>query len=100
MRETVRVNGVMLFNVHRQDQCRGEACCIHNPSDHHMKTWALDWRDDIGRMERLCAHGVGHPDPDAVAFRERSGQDADTVHGCDGCCQPLLDLQPLPVESV
>jgi hypothetical protein len=30
-------------------------------------------------MERICDHGVGHPDPDEFM--------ADVwVHGCDGCC--------------
>lgn len=31
-------------------------------------------------MERICPHGVGHPDPDCMYAKR------DTVHGCDGCC--------------
>ena len=34
-------------------------------------------------MERICDHGIGHPDPDE--FRIRNGED-DGIHGCDGCC--------------
>lgn len=68
------------FNVHDRDQCCGEFCCIHNPSDHHMRLWPQLWRDDRKMMERACLHGVGHPDPD-----DRS---ADRTHGCDGCCVP------------
>lgn len=29
-------------------------------------------------MERMCPHGIGHPDPDEITL--------DVVHGCDGCC--------------
>lgn len=36
------------------------------------------WRYDRSFMERICVHGVGHPDPDD------SG--ADLMHACDGCC--------------
>lgn len=38
------------------------------------------WRDDRSFMERICPHGVGHPDPD--------DEHADPIHGCDGCCNP------------
>ena len=55
-------------------------CCIHNPSDHHMRTWPQHWRDDRGIMERICEHGCGHPDPDDKSL--------DRIHGCCGCCAP------------
>lgn len=70
--------GQVLFNVHSESQCAGRACCIHNPSDHHMREWPQNFRSDRYMMERICSHGVGHPDPD-----DTSG---DSVHGCDGCC--------------
>ena len=31
-------------------------------------------RFDRSFMERICVHGVGHPEGD------------DLMHGCDGCC--------------
>lgn len=77
--------------VHDKANCEGESCCIHNPSDHHMKDWPLHWRDDAGKMERLCPHGIGHPDPDEMAFLERINADSLShigIHGCDGCCKP------------
>jgi hypothetical protein len=41
-------------------------------------------------MERICEHGVGHPDPDHLDFvrHTKGGAAAETesVHGCDGCC--------------
>ena len=45
-----------------------------------MKVVQLDRRI----MERICPHGVGHPDPDDVLNQDR-------VHGCDGCCRELGD---------
>ena len=76
------------LKVHDKANCEGQYCCIHNPSPHHMVDWPLHWRDDRSLMERICPHGIGHPDPDDLAFKERIGMDAKTesVHGCDGCC--------------
>jgi len=75
------------LKVHSKDSCAGNHCPIHNPSDHHMVTWKTCWRGDRGIMERLCEHGIGHPDPDD--FRIRNGDDPGG-HGCDGCCNPEL----------
>jgi hypothetical protein len=103
------------LKVHDPARCEGRSCVIHNPSDHHMKDWPLNWRSDTGVMERTCPHGIGHPDHDHMAYvrsltpehecpqDESYGvnkfhQEADWpkcpyphlewqgVHGCDGCC--------------
>jgi len=78
---------VYLVGVHSHELCRGEPCTLHNRTDHHMRSFPQHWRSDRKIMERICPHGVGHPDPD-----ER--KDIDTIHGCDGCCnpQPVLDF--------
>ncbi len=77
----------VLKNIHDPSLCAGEFCVIHNPSDHHMRTWELNWRDDKKQMERLCpTHGTGHPDPDDLAFHVRQGRPWMGVHGCCGCC--------------
>jgi hypothetical protein len=34
-------------------------------------------------MERVCPHGVGHPDPDDINVI----LGPEKVHGCDGCCE-------------
>jgi hypothetical protein len=73
-----------VLNVHDKDKCAGEHCCIHNPSNHHMVTWPQHWRDDRGLMERICPHGVGHPDPDDPKI----ANEYEAIHGCDGCCNP------------
>jgi hypothetical protein len=79
--------------VHPECDCQGEHCVIHNPSDHSMRDFPTHWRGDIGLMERICPHGVGHPDPDDLAFKYRMAEkfnrpkpDHFAVHGCDGCC--------------
>ncbi len=78
--------------VHDRERCAGEYCCIHNPSDHHMRDWPTNWRGDIGLMERICKCGIGHPDPDDLAYKRRvMGKEADHfgVHGCCGCCNGI-----------
>lgn len=72
--------GQVITGVHSPDVCAGEPCVIHNPSDHHMRDWPTNLRDDFGSpfTERICGHGVGHPDPD--------DPQADRVHACCGCC--------------
>lgn len=78
--------------VHPREQCQGNAsvnvCVVHNPSVHHMRGWRLNWRDDRALMERICPHGIGHPDPDHMTYVKATGGDSALgVHGCDGCCQ-------------
>ena len=92
--------------VHEQTQCEGQKCVIHNNSHHHMRGWALNWRQDAGFMERVCCHGVGHPDPDGLAYiqgvYEKNGKDHSHlgVHGCDGCCRPPENQKPVVGDLV
>lgn len=89
-REPDDVIAERITRIHPRAACEGRHCCIHNPSPHHMAKWPRLWRDDIGLMERLCPHGIGHPDPDHQAYmRSRLGDEAPPgIHSCDGCCQP------------
>lgn len=78
--------------VHTRDKCDGPPCVIHSPSHHSMSEFPTFWRGDRGLMERVCAHGVGHPDPDDLAFKRRKfgnhySKYAFASHGCDGCCR-------------
>lgn len=77
------VIGERELHTHADDKCAGEFCVVHKPSDHHMVSWPLLWRADKGVMERICMHGVGHPDPDDLEYQ---GDTSLAVHGCDGCC--------------
>lgn len=66
-------------------------CVIHKPSNHSMRDFPTHWRGDRYMMERICPHGVGHPDPDHIAaVIKLRGLDygmAEAVHGCDSCCK-------------
>lgn len=73
--------------VHDKGKCKGEYCCIHNPSDHHMVDWPLYWRSDRCFFERIDPEGVGHPDPDEIKFHDKHGNNI-SVHGCNGLCHP------------
>jgi hypothetical protein len=81
--------GQVIGMVHLKKHCRGRPCPIHNPSDHSMRGFRTHFRTDRYLMERICPHGVGHPDPDDLAFQKKAMPDrASGVHGCDGCCRP------------
>lgn len=99
MSEYVTGTGQTLRGIHDTSKCAGEHCVIHQPSQHPMRLFRTHWRPDRGLMERICPHGVGHPDPDSLAFVAREvGVDrarTECVHGCDGCCAGSYDwLKP------
>ena len=64
LKKVVLENSDEMLRAHNPDICVGEKCCIHNLTDHCMRTDRQHWRDDRGFMERICQHGCGHPDPD------------------------------------
>lgn len=80
--------GQVIINVHeRSAACDEFGCPIHSPSRHPMDDLPLFMRES-GLIERICPHGVGHPDPDSLAYFERRGRKGLGIHGCDGCCSP------------
>lgn len=86
---------------HRAQDCSalrdGESFCpFHRPSLHPMIEEPMYLRE-TGLIERMCRHGVGHPDPDSADFQDRRrGHEPGTwnTHGCDGYCQlaPAISL--------
>lgn len=90
--------------IHDPELCEGEFCPFHNPSDHPLKDAPYFVRFDrpayatrdgkrvpVGYLtERICEHGVGHPDPDSMDYLVSIGCDEEeSVHGCDGCCSGI-----------
>lgn len=76
-----------LTNVHDIHACSGVGCAVHDrPSSHRLASAPLNWREDRNILERICTHGVGHPDRDSAIYLESIGQGIENVHGCDGCC--------------
>lgn len=80
-----------LMAVHLESVCEAP-CPVHAPSDHPMQDFPLIWRDDRSMFERACAHGMGHPDPDDLAFKRKVMRAEDYrardygTHGCCGVC--------------
>ena len=61
-----------------------------------------DWPTVVrasGLIERTCPHGVGHPDPDSLAWSLSGSRDY-SVHGCDGCCHHTPTSSPLHAVSL
>ena len=89
------VGGVEIL-AHPPQDCEGQACCVHNPSAHHMRGWIQEWRGDKARMDRTCRHEIGHPDPDHIEYVYRTHghvkASIQSVHGCDGCCREPQDF--------
>ena len=83
------------IRYHKKTLCKGQVCIFHNPTKHKMRDWPMNLRTDAWAsplIERICPHGVGHPDPDSVVFMDRNIPEKDrkngySVHGCDGCCR-------------
>lgn len=98
MRIAYEEGGETWHNVHPKAACAGRTCVIHNPSDHSMVTWPRHLRE-TGLVERICEHGVGHPDPDSARWMNENAWEGSRgtwgMHGCDGCC-----LEELPAEDV
>jgi len=87
--DPLRSNYMQLENTdnfmycHDYGTCVEEYCTLHERSNHSMREFPQHWRGDRGIMERICTHGIGHPDPDDYRFL--NGED-DGIHGCCGCC--------------
>lgn len=80
------IEGIRLLGVHPEAVCAGQTCVLHNPLNHGMRDWKLIWREDRGIFERICSHGIGHPDPSQFEFWAEMNAMYEAVHGCDGCC--------------
>ena len=73
--------------------CAGRGCSRHHPSEHHMRTWPKVWREYYGYSDRMCPHGVGHPDPDDVGPLQAFGE-VGPGHPCGRCCIAPLTRSP------
>ena len=90
-RTAILIGGQKLIKVHASYECFQPNCCVHNPSDHHMKEWLMIFKPEYGSMQRICPdHAIFHPDPDdPFAFK----------HECPcGCCN--LKSQAIEVELI
>jgi hypothetical protein len=83
--------GTELIQVHPEWACVTESpdgCPIHAPSDHHMVAWDMHWNNETRLVERICAHGLLHPDPDSAAWWARHGYRWPHPCACRCCVRP------------
>ncbi len=103
-------SGQILVKIHPMAaRCVEEGCVIHAPSDHNMRDFPTFWRYDAYKMERTCPHGIGHPDPDDLRYRngiDPKNASVNGIHGCDNCCldaeeieRRFNDAYPTPAED-
>ena len=72
-----------LTRVHDPLSCAGEACTVHNKTEHSLRGVPQTYDAFTNYISRKCYHGIVHPDPDGVEpYR---------LHTCDGCCHPFND---------
>lgn len=91
-----------LVNTHSQTRCALGPCVIHNRTAHHMRSWWAIWLEDRKIVERICPHGIGHPDPDQFGYWRDTDQLWQATHGCDGCCDSSViqgELAPLAIKG-
>lgn len=83
--EIITLEHTTLFfkKMHSTQTCEGQPCTIHNRTNHSMRKFPQHWRGDRAIMERICEHGIGHPDPDEYKLALYPHE---ATHGCDGCC--------------
>lgn len=88
--------------VHTKEQCKAtrkmgapKGCVLHRPTLHKLTGRPQVLRSST-LIEDICEHGVGHPNPDSVAYLDWRDTGSTTsrmstwgTHGCDGCCGPL-----------
>lgn len=82
------------LSTHAEGTCMNEVCTIHKRTDHNMRNFPQFWRSDRKIMERICSHGIGHPDPDE--YKIINGED-DGAHDCDACCIQFANEEE-PIE--
>jgi len=108
--KSITLHDGRVLKTHGSDECSGSPCCIHSPSNHPLRNAPLGWRPERALIERLCEHGLWHPDPDDRAHWERklatpngldpASQeflDVRAEHNCDGCCTGTYQ-EPGPTE--
>lgn len=81
-----------LLVTHPEHACRGTHCCVHNPSDHPLRDAPLVWLPRLRSLDRICTHGIRHPDRDDFAYKASQRLSPLllallSAHDCDDCCR-------------
>lgn len=68
--------GMRLVGVHNEnDGCRDHGCALHNPTNHEYANYPLVWDNEERIFVRRISNKKSVPDPDELAFRERTGEE-------------------------
>ena len=88
------VDPTLYLRTHRPSECADHPCAIHGTeSQHPLSKFPLNWREDAGKLERICSHGIGHDDYDSVQYLESINPRHSSLHTCDGCC--MVDTEEI-----
>lgn len=75
-----------IVNVHDPAACAEQFCAIHRPSNHPLCKSPRTFT--TGLVQRVCRHGVKHPDPDSIAWLKRSdGWATAELRAKHNCCK-------------
>jgi len=82
--------------LHGPEECLPQPCPFHRPSGHPLERYPVVYNfERRGAIERICAHGEPHPDPDHLSQLDRERPSQSGVEArfhrrrCDGCCWRL-----------
>lgn len=62
--ETTEIRPGVFLKHHEANVCQNQKCPLHNPSDHALREFPLDYNYEWGVMERILDSGEHVIDPD------------------------------------
>lgn len=62
--ETTEIREGVFLKHHGPELCQNQRCPLHNPSDHALREFPLDYNYELGIMERILDSGEHVIDPD------------------------------------
>lgn len=83
-------SGKTIHNFHTSDNCLGEVCPVHKPSDHRYRDLPLDFDMDLFSFVRLTENPVMENfnfviDPDDYTYRKTGRVILTNAVTCDNC---------------
>jgi hypothetical protein len=88
MEQTEMPDGRVLTH-HNGNVCFGQYCPLHNPSDHSLREYPLDWDAKAGVMVRVLPDGGTEIDPDEYRLHSPEKYLYRNAAKCKGCLEIL-----------
>jgi len=83
-REAVLSGGQTIYAFHKSDQCYGEFCAVHNPSDHSLREYDLHYNAMAGSFFR-DVDGEMVVDPDDYILNKTGEVIVINLISCNHC---------------